>query len=136
MSHAVHFRDANGAAQLEDVESLDAAIERVERLRNDEGASEVRVFKEVPIEVRTYYRVAVVEPSAGDAEVAPAPAAAQDATAPLLTEVPAPPAPIEPPSGAMVMSRPPMAAPDEAPAEDAAAEHAGGEHRRQLFSRG
>jgi hypothetical protein len=49
MGHAVHYRDASGASQLEDVASLEAAVELVERLRNEDGASDVRVFREVPL---------------------------------------------------------------------------------------
>ncbi|MCC5947939.1 MAG: hypothetical protein JJT89_05740 [Nitriliruptoraceae bacterium] len=61
MSHAVHYRDAAGDDHVEDVGSLDAALELVERLRNDDGAQDVRVFREVPIEVKTYYRVVVAD---------------------------------------------------------------------------
>ena len=61
MGHAVHYLDAAGEAQIVDVPSLDAALQLVERLRNDDDASDVRVFREVPIEVRTYYRVVAVE---------------------------------------------------------------------------
>ena len=61
MSYAVHYRDASGESRLEDVTSLEAAIELVERLRNEDGASDVRAFREVPLEVRTYYKVVAVE---------------------------------------------------------------------------
>lgn len=96
MGYAVHYRDAAGAAKLEDVESLDVALERVEQLRNEDGASDVRVFREVPIEVRTYYKVVAVE---GKHDV-------------------------EPPPGAMPLSPPPavvhkaVVASDAAPAKD------------------
>jgi hypothetical protein len=131
MSHSVHFRDAVGEVHLEDVVSLDAALERVEHLRNDAGATEVRVFREVPIEVRTYYRVTAVEESAAD-DATPQ---ATEATHPAVAAV-APVALIEPPSGAMVMSPPPVSAVADVPEDvEAAADAHAGEGRRQLFSR-
>ena len=176
MSHAVHYRDAAGEVHLEDRPSLDAALELVERLQNEDDATEVRVFREVPIEVKTYYRVVAV---AADADTPPAPVAEQvvapaDEPGPAPVEAPAapvaehaepaPPAappepahldaevaepapaqpvvaevarltPVEPPSGATIMSPPPVSA---APAEDVAEapEHEPRGERRQLFSRG
>lgn len=136
MSHSVHFRDVAGEVHLEDVASLEAALERVEYLRNDDDATEVRVFREVPIEVRTYYRVtAAAEPVATPPVPDPAEGTelAEFAAPPADAGVPAPD--VEPPSGAMVMSRPPVAATAEAtPADDAevpAETHEG----RRLFSR-
>lgn len=61
MGYVVGHRDATGVVRLEDVESLDQAIALVERLRNEDGTSDVRVFREVPFEVRTYYKVVVTE---------------------------------------------------------------------------
>lgn len=76
MGHAVYHRTASGEAQLEDVSSLEAALELVERLRNEEGPTEVRLFKEVSVEVRTYYRVvAAEEGDSSDTPKAPEPAA-------------------------------------------------------------
>ncbi len=94
MDHAVQYRDATGEVQLTDVPSLDAALELVERLRNAQGVAEVRVLREVPIEIRTYYRVVAVD---GDAPAAPAaPAAPSEDAAPASAPVevvagPAPP---------------------------------------------
>jgi hypothetical protein len=62
MGYAVHYRDAAGENRLEDVTSVEAAIELVERLRNEDGASDVRAFREVPLGVRTYYKVVALEP--------------------------------------------------------------------------
>jgi predicted component of type VI protein secretion system len=135
MTHSVHFRDPAGEARLEDVASLDAALERVERLRNEEGATDVRVFREVPIEVRTYYRVTAVDAAAAPApapeppELTPAPEPEPDAVVPGTV--------IEPPSGAMVMSPPPAAPVTEGPTQEdleVAAESHVAEGRR-LFSR-
>jgi hypothetical protein len=61
MGYVVSHRDTSGTTQVEDVSSLDAAVARVERLRNDDGAAEVRVFREVPIEIRTYYKVVIAD---------------------------------------------------------------------------
>ncbi|MFP4634634.1 MAG: hypothetical protein ACLFRD_02130 [Nitriliruptoraceae bacterium] len=147
MGHAVHHRDASGQPQLTDVPSLEAALELVERLRND-GAEDVRVFKEVPFEVRTYYRVVALEDEpasdAGAAQVDEPVAAAPDPAAgeePLPVEEPAdgsfaatsaeavapepPPAPSEPPSGATVVAPPPSRS-EEQPEPD---------HRRLRFNR-
>lgn len=73
MTYAVHHVDAEGCGQLEDTGSLEDALARVEVLRNDGAVSEVRVLKEVPIEVRTYYRVVAVEGdgAAGDGQGVP-----------------------------------------------------------------
>ena len=69
-AHAVHYRGRDGGPELEELPSLEAAIVRVEQLRNEDAASDVRVFREVPIEVRTYYRVVASVPSV-DAPVDP-----------------------------------------------------------------
>jgi hypothetical protein len=137
MGYAVHHVDGTGATQLEDVATLDDALARVETLRNDGQASGVRVLREVPIEVRTYYRVVAVdeaaEPAAEPGADAPAPA-----PEPVADEVvaegtePAPrtstPVRLEPPSGAMLIGpAPAMAEPAEARDQPA---------HRSLFSRG
>jgi hypothetical protein len=139
MGHAVHFRDVTGEVQLEDLTSLEAALERVEHLRNDDGVTEVRVFREIPIEVRTYYRVtAVAEPVVGEvgsehpdgAHDAPS----DDASPDEVTS----PAVVEPPSGAMVMSPPPVAPVAEVAVPDGVEGPADAhvtEGRRPLFSR-
>jgi hypothetical protein len=85
MSYAVHHRDASGESRLEDVTSLEAAIELVERLRNEDGASDVRAFREVPLEVRTYYKVVAVEEESGAARKDPPPGAMPLAPPPTVT---------------------------------------------------
>ena len=72
MTYAVHHVDAADTPQLEEFPSLEAGLARVEALRNDGDVSEVRVFKEIPIEVRTYYRVVAVEDAAVDGVEVPA----------------------------------------------------------------
>ncbi len=161
MTYAVHHVDAEGCGQLEDTGSLEEALARVEELRNDGAVSEVRVLKEVPIEVRTYYRVVAVEegPEVGAAAPAPVtpPAAAVpppadapfadaptgevhaevvpgDAAAPVAAPAAERPAPVfgDPPSGAVVMGPPPAAA---APDTPEAADDPAPEPRRALFGR-
>jgi hypothetical protein len=86
MSYAVHYRDASGESRLEDVTSLEAAVELVERLRNEDGASDVRAFRDVPLEVRTYYKVVVaVEEDEGPARTDPPPGAMPLAPPPAVT---------------------------------------------------
>jgi hypothetical protein len=128
MGHAVCYRDATGATQVEDVASLDAALEQVERLRNDDGVTDVRVFREVQIEVRTYYKAVALD--GGDGEPAAAPAAA----APNRRG-----GQVEPPPGAMPIA-PPVTSRREAPApaaeeSDDAKDSADG-RRTTLFTRG
>jgi hypothetical protein len=85
MSYAVHYRDASGESRLEDVTSLEAAIELVERLRNEDGASDVRAFREVPLEVRTYYKVVAREEDNGAVRKDPPPGAMPLAPPPAVT---------------------------------------------------
>ncbi|MFO7777766.1 MAG: hypothetical protein R6V28_05375 [Nitriliruptoraceae bacterium] len=147
MTYAVHHVDAADHPQLEEFPSLEAGLARVEALRNDGEVSEVRVFKEIPIEVRTYYRaVAVEDPAVAEVTVGPA----EGAAPPPVDPGPSGPAEqaerdraegedhrfqtaTEPPSGAMVMAPPPVATPPEVAEPVAAAET---EHRRPLFGRG
>lgn len=141
MSHAVHYRDADGGVQLEEASSQEAALELVERLRNDGDVTDVRVFREVPIEVRTYYKVVVAGDAASDGAVVETsddgPPSRADVPGRPLSEVTGVPADLEVPSGAVVMSPPPVA-----PSENPDAERpdeleiASAEPRRQLFSRG
>jgi hypothetical protein len=81
MGYAVFHRDEAGAPTLEDVASLEAALEIVERSRNGDGPEDVRVFREVPIEVRTYYKVQVAEEAEGAAVTDEAPAASGEVAA-------------------------------------------------------
>jgi hypothetical protein len=117
MGHVVHHQDASGTTHLDEVASLYAALERVEELRNRDGASAVRVFREVPVEVRTYYKAVAVD----DAPAPTSPAWSGSA---------------EVPSGAMPLV-PPVAVREDVVEEAAADEPASTEsHRRPLFSRG
>ena len=141
-AHAVHYRGRDGALEIEEFPSLAAAIDRVEQLRNEDAASDVRVFREVPIEVRTYYRVVATEPNGGSSVAAAAvleePTAAGLGEEPVAAVVAESPAPRSvPPSGAMVMSPPPVTVHPEASGDlDEGDTPVVSESRRALFSRG
>ena len=62
MLHMVIFRGAEGKPGYHQTDELDAAVAFVERLRNDDGVTDIRVFRmeEVSIEFRPYFRVEVV----------------------------------------------------------------------------
>lgn len=124
MGHVVHYRTATGESRLDDVSSMDAAVELIERLRNDEGVEDVRLFREVPLKVRTYYKVVVDEEDEGPPEAAPVAAASR----------PEPLAGDEPPPGAMNLSPPPAAAP--AGVAPVAEEPDDEPRRASLFNRG
>lgn len=70
MSFMVNFRSAEGKPGYHPTDSLEEAVRFVEHLRNQEQVIDARVWRlqEVPLEVKTYYKVVV--PSG-----APAPAA-------------------------------------------------------------
>lgn len=67
MKHVVLSTDASGQPKIDEVDTLDEALQLVERLRNDAAVDDVRVLREVPIEVRTYYKVVAVEDTSADA---------------------------------------------------------------------
>ncbi len=102
MSFMVNFRSAEGKPGYHPTDSLEEAVRFVEHLRNQEQVADARVWRlqEVPLEVKTYYKVVV--PSG-----APAPAS--------------PPAP-EP---AIAAVAPPVAADDSAPKPDAGGDAVG-----------
>lgn len=126
MDHAVHYRTGDGETTFEEAASLEAAVAMVERLRNDEGVSDIRVYKQVPIEFKTYYKVSVVDGSAASAPAAP--------SAPTATPAPEA-APSTPPPGAMPLGQTPAASP--ATATPAAPAEGEDESKRgSLFSRG
>ena len=64
MSFMVNFRSAEGKPGYHPTDSLEEAVRFVEHLRNQEQVSDARVWRlqEVPLEVKTYYKV-VVAPS-------------------------------------------------------------------------
>ena len=129
MGHAVHYRDENGE-KFEDVDSLDAALRLVEKLRNEREVTDVRVFRQVPIEFRTYFRAAVVDEDEGAPAASPATPTARP-TAVANGDAPTPPPAVsDPPPGSMPLVPPAAKASDE-PSEE-------GEPARKtsLFNRG
>lgn len=129
MSHVVLSKGASGEQNIDEAGSLEQALEKVERLRNDGDVTDVRILREVPIEVKTYYRVVALDEAATDA----APASdGSDAPTPSPPATPLTVAPLgEPPSGSAVLSPPPAAA--QPPAEEEALT---GDRRSSLFGRG
>lgn len=120
MQYLVRYRAADGAERFEEVATLEGAIAMVERLRNEEGVSDTRVYRHVPLEVRTYYKVVPrEEQAAGGTQTRPAAPDADDA----------PPGAM-PLSGARPSARP---AGEDKPDRGEDAEAA--EDRRSLFSR-
>lgn len=82
MSYMVSFRSTEGKPGYHPAENLEEAVRFVERLRNQEQIADARVWrmKEVPLEVKTYYKVEVASSPAEPAPAA-APARADDEAA-------------------------------------------------------
>ena len=76
----VIFRRPDGKPGYHQADGVDDAVRFVEMLRNQEKVTDARIFRmeEVPIEVRTYYKV----------EVAEAAEAAEESDPPLAAPVP------------------------------------------------
>jgi hypothetical protein len=76
MQHMVIFRTSDGKPGYHQADDLEAAVKRVEQLRNVDQVTDVRIFQmqEVPIEFKTYYRVEVAPGTGGGA----APAGGRD----------------------------------------------------------
>jgi hypothetical protein len=119
MSHMVIHRSADGQNVYHQVESLEEAARHVESLRNSGQGNDARIFRlqEVPIEVKTYYRVEV----AAVADEAPAKPAAPAPVGPPAT-APAPPAP---PAAPLASAPPAPAAVKPEPATAGAAANGG-----------
>jgi hypothetical protein len=88
----VIFRRPEGKPGYHQAENVEDAIRFVEMLRNQENVTDSRIFRmeEVPIEIRTVYKVEIASAGA-DNGGHPAPAAAP-AAAPAPAPAPAPPA--------------------------------------------
>lgn len=130
MSHVVLSKGASGEAKVDEVGSLDEALQQVERLRNEDGISDVRILREVPIEVKTYYRVVALEdgPAAAPVEPSGDPHAVPDS--PPLAPASGPRT--DPPSGSAVLA-PPHAVPSASVNDDL--EELTSERRSSLFGR-
>jgi hypothetical protein len=92
----VIFRRSDGKPGYHQADGVDDAVRFVEMLRNQEKVSDARIFRmeEVPIEIRTYYKVEVVpeEADAPEAPLAPVPSVVANA----LPETPSSDAPLDP----------------------------------------
>lgn len=86
MQHMVVFRASDGKPVYQQLDDLDAALKSVERLSNTDQASDARIFEmhEVPIEIKTYYRVEVAN------RVAAVPAAVEEQPVPTTGEMTGP----------------------------------------------
>ena len=98
MSHMVIYRSSDGKPSYQQIEQLEEAIRFVERLRNEQGVTDAKLFDlvEVPISFKAYYQVEVGGRPVATAEAPPAPPA-PPAPEPVVA-APAPPA--EPPKPA------------------------------------
>ena len=90
MEHLVRFTTTEGRDAQHVTSSLEDALRFVERLRNNEEASVVRVFRlqEVPIAFKTYYKVEL-RPGADEAAGGPTPAEARQPATPAAGPAPA-----------------------------------------------
>ncbi len=86
MSHMVIFRTPEGKPGYQPAETVHDAVAVVERLRNDEGVENVRIFRleELTFEYRPYYKVELAGVGS-DAETS-APAAVLDDPAPATDD--------------------------------------------------
>lgn len=150
MTHMVLYRSAEGQPVYHPTESLEDAARHLEQLRNAGHGSDARIFRmeEIPVEVKTYYRVELPVEAKGDAPApsaadAAAPASATTANAASAAPAPAPaaapaPAPAATPVPAAAAAAPAAAAPSNGPApvkgEPATAGANGG--RFGLFGKG
>ena len=95
-THMVIFRSAEGKPGFHQTDGLDEAIRFVEHLRNIEQVPDARVYKlaEVPLEVRTYFKVEVADEPTGFRSESVAdvvPGSPSGATPPLAPPAPSPP---------------------------------------------
>ncbi|MBW3614067.1 MAG: hypothetical protein KY439_02005 [Actinobacteria bacterium] len=134
MSHIVIYRSNDGQAVYHQTEGLEEAARHVEWLRNSGQGKDARIFRmqEVPIEVKTYYRVEVAVTEEAPAAAAPAPAPAAPAPAPAANRPSAAPTPT--PAPAPAPSPAPVAVKPETAGTGAGAAANGG--RFGLFGKG
>ena len=90
MAHMVIFRRPDGKPGYHQADTVDDAIRFVEMLRNQEKVTDARIFRmeEVPIEVRTYYKVEVATDPVPGMTAAPHAAAAAPAASPVPNGAP------------------------------------------------
>ncbi len=104
MPFMVNFRSAEGKQGYHPADSLEEAVRFVEHLRNQEHVVNARVWRlqEVPLEVKTYYKVEVA-PQGSEAADTPHPGTAQVGDDPSPEAVPVS---AEAPPGATVRNGP------------------------------
>ncbi|HEV3353771.1 MAG TPA: hypothetical protein VG076_12665 [Acidimicrobiales bacterium] len=102
MAHMVIFRRPDGKPGYHQADSVEDALRFVEMLRNQEKVTDARIFRmeEVPIEIRTYYKVEVAgEQNEAPVATPPAPVPAVVANAladpPSSSDIPLDPMPVE-----------------------------------------
>jgi hypothetical protein len=99
VSHMVIFQTPDGNPGYNQFESVDEAVRFVEKLRNDQGIENARMFalEEIKFELKPYYKVELKALGAGSPggghAVASAPSAAPSAPAPAPAAPPPPAAP-------------------------------------------
>lgn len=86
-THMVIFRSAEGKPGFHQTDGLDEAIRFVEHLRNVEQVPDAHVYKltEVPLEVKTYFKIEVADDGAAPVGAARPAAEATSPSAPLST---------------------------------------------------
>ena len=139
MSHLVIHRSADGSPIYHQAESLEEAARHVESLRNAGQGDDARIFRmqEVPIEVKTYYRVEVSVPAGEDAaKPAAAAAPAAPAAAAPAAAAPAPAAPAAPAPAPAPAPEPVAVTPAAVKGEPAAAGAGANGGRFGLFGKG
>jgi hypothetical protein len=84
VEHVVRFTTTEGRDAQHVTKTLEDALRFVERLRNNEEASVVRVFRmqEVPITFKTYYKVELRPGAAEDVADVPTPSEARSGEEP------------------------------------------------------
>lgn len=141
MSHMVIFQTQDGSPGYNQFESIDGAVAFVEKLRNDQGIENARIFalEEVKFELKPYFRVELQALNPGGPKPggpAPAPAAP---SAPAQPPGPSAHSPAEPTTfGAGSPAGPPPGGVPSQPAPPAAAPEAPESSqptRRGLFGR-
>lgn len=146
MTHMVTYRSGEGQPVYHPTESLEEAARHVEQLRNAGQGADARIFRleEVPMEVKTYYKVELpgmeASPSPSGAKAEAAPAAVADAGPPaaaaaaVAVEPPAAPVSAPAASASPAAATPPPAASGKPEPATAGANGTGG--RFGLFGKG
>ena len=137
MSHMVIFQTADGSPGYNQFESVDEAVKFVEKLRNEQGIENARMFalEEIKFELKPYYRVELQALTRGpSAPSAPSAPAAPTSAAPNSAPAPAPAAPSPAPAAPLSSEATPLGSPAPPPQPEAAPSESQ-PTRRGLFGR-